>query len=334
MNLLVTGGAGFIGAHLIRRIIDEPAVQKLVNLDALTYAGNLSRLNGLHALHPRYIFEEVDLRHAAEVQRVVQQHDITHVLHLAAESHVDRSIASADIFLQTNVMGTLHLLNACRDHWRDRGSDSTTTHRFVQVSTDEVYGSLGPEDAPFTEDSPLLPNSPYSASKAAADCLVRSYVKTYGFPAIITRCCNNYGPGQHEEKLIPTVLKCLRERRPIPVYGDGQQIREWIHVSDHAKALWQVLQRGTLGDVYNIGSGYEQTNLSLVENLCDLWDVTMQFHSGNSRALISRVTDRPGHDLRYALDSTKVRNLSPQIIKELDLRSLQELVRNSAFRFA
>lgn len=305
MNLLITGGAGFIGSNLIRHIIDRPEVTRLINLDALTYAGNLGNLEGIHDQHPKYAFEPVDLRNAPEVQRVVQKHGITHVIHLAAESHVDRSIANAGVFMETNVLGTLHLLDACRSQWGEKTQEKK--HRFIQVSTDEVYGSLEPDEVPFTEDSPLRPNSPYAASKAAADCLVRSYIKTHGFPAIITRCCNNYGPNQHEEKLIPTVLKCLRDRRPIPVYGDGQQMREWIHVTDHAEALWQVLMSGETGEIYNIGTGEERTNLELVHGLCDAFDAQFPGSGGNSRALVSLVTDRPGHDSRYALETHKLR---------------------------
>jgi dTDP-glucose 4,6-dehydratase len=305
MNLLVTGGAGFIGSNLIRLIIDRPRVEKLVNLDALTYAGNLQNLAGIHDQHPRYHFEHVDLRDASEVHRVAQQHDITHVIHLAAESHVDRSIASAGIFMETNVLGTLNLLDACRAQWGDVPSDGLP--RFIHVSTDEVYGSLGFEDAPFTEESPLLPNSPYAASKAAADCLVRSYVQTYGYPAAITRCCNNYGPNQYSEKFIPTVLRCLRDSRPIPVYGNGQNVREWIHVEDHAEALWAVLQKGQLGAVYNIGSGEEMPNLDLVRTFCSLADEAKNSCPGHHLKLLSFVSDRPGHDLRYAVDTAKLR---------------------------
>jgi len=302
MNLLVTGGAGFIGSNLIRLIIDRPGIDLLVNLDALTYAGDLKNLEGIHNLHPRYLFEPVDLRNSQAIHDAVVRHRITHVMHLAAESHVDRSIDKADIFMETNVMGTLHLLNACRAYWKDG------EHRFLQVSTDEVYGSLGPNDPPFTQESPLSPNSPYSASKAAADCLVRSYVKTYGFPAVITRCCNNYGPNQHFEKLIPTVLRCLHERRPIPVYGDGQQVREWIHVTDHAEALWCVLQSGRAGNVYNIGGGEELCNLQLIHELCDLMDKHQSNLEGSSRQLIRFVNDRPGHDFRYALNTSRAKD--------------------------
>lgn len=306
MNLLVTGGAGFIGANLIRHVIDRAGITRLVNLDALTYAADLENLDGVHDRHPKYAFEKTDLRDASDVARVVKAHAITHVIHLAAESHVDRSIADAAVFMETNVLGTLNLLNACRESWKN-GTSAGSGVRFVQVSTDEVYGSLRPGDEPFTEESPLQPNSPYAASKAAADCLVRSYLKTHGFPAVITRCCNNYGPGQHVEKFIPTVLNCLREQRPIPLYGDGENVREWIHVSDHAEALWTVLNQGKKGEVYNIGSGEELTNLELVRCLCTLADEAADACPGHHLRLLSFVADRPGHDRRYAVSTALLR---------------------------
>jgi dTDP-glucose 4,6-dehydratase len=322
MNLLVTGGAGFIGSHLVRHIIDRTQVKKLVNLDVLTYAGRLENLAGIHANHPKYVFEKVDIRDREEVIRCVRQHQITHVMHLAAESHVDRSIQDAAIFMETNVLGSQHLLDACRASW---GTESDA-HRFIQVSTDEVYGSLGPKDPPFTEESPLLPNSPYAASKAAADCLVRSYTKTYCFPAIITRCCNNYGANQHPEKLIPTVLACLREQRPIPVYGDGQQIREWIQVTDHVEALWQILHHGRAGEVYNIGSGVEFRNLELIEKLCEQWDAGESTPGLSSKDLIRFIADRPGHDARYAVSTSKLRNL---IDWKPEIRGIQIALRDT-----
>lgn len=305
MNLLITGGAGFIGSHVIRSWMDKPEVAKLVNLDGLTYAADLARLDGIHDQHPRYVFEKADLRDAAPVRGIIERHEITHVVHLAAETHVDRSITGPGDFLHTNVLGTFHLLEACRAEWNFKSQISNL--KFLHVSTDEVYGSLGPDDPAFTEESPLLPNSPYSASKAAADHLVRSYVHTYGFPAIITRSVNNFGPGQHEEKLIPTVLRCLAERRPIPIYGDGLNIREWLPVNDHADALWRVLCAGKSGTVYNIGAGHELTNLDLIGRLCDLHDEAHQHPGGESRQLISFVTDRPGHDRRYAVNSARIR---------------------------
>lgn len=333
MNLLVTGGAGFIGSNLIHQIIGKPEIRKLVNLDCLTYAGDLANLDGIHGVHPRYVFEKVDLRDAAEVRRVVREHDITHVIHAAAESHVDRSIAGPGDFITTNVNGTFHLLEACREHWQTRcngngngneravcfsnaataehgpaaaGEARGTAHRFLQVSTDEVYGSLGPDDPPFTEASPCAPNSPYSASKAAGDMLVRSYHKTYGLPALITRCSNNYGPRQHAEKFIPVVIQSLLARRPIPVYGDGSNIRDWLHVEDHCSALWLVLTQGKPGETYNIGGGNELSNLQLVECLCDLFDELRPHLGGSSRSLITFVADRPGHDWRYAVDAGKI----------------------------
>lgn len=306
MRLLVTGGAGFIGSAFIRQVMDRPQVEHLVNLDALTYAANLDNLADIHGLHARYHFEHADVRHAAAVRCIVQKHRISHVVHFAAESHVDRSIQSAGIFVETNVLGTQHLLASCLEAWGEQADSATP--RFIQVSTDEVYGSLNPGEAPFSEASPLLPNSPYAASKAGADCLVRSYIQTHRFPAVITRCCNNYGPGQHREKLIPTLLACLAENRSLPLYGNGQNSREWIHVNDHAEALWAVLTQGRAGEVYNIGTGEEMTNLDLVRHLCALADEATESCPGHHLKLLSFVTDRPGHDLRYAVTTTKLRH--------------------------
>ena len=300
MNLLVTGGAGFIGSNLIRQVIDQPEITKLVNLDCLTYAGHLENLDGVHGVHPRYVFEKVDLRDKEEVLRVIRQHDITHVMHLAAESHVDRSISGPGDFISTNINGTFHLLEACRAHWR------TPSSRFLHVSTDEVFGSLGPKDPSFTESTPCAPNSPYSASKAASDMLVRSYHHTYGLPAIITRCSNNYGPRQHPEKLIPVVIKSVLQRQTIPVYGDGMNVRDWLYVGDHCQALWTVLTHGRAGETYNIGGRNELANLDLVKQLCDLLDELKPECGGGSHELITLVTDRPGHDRRYAVDAGKI----------------------------
>ena len=300
MNLLVTGGCGFIGSHAIRQMIQRPAVSRLVNLDCLTYAGHLVNVADVSG-HPKYAFEKINLRNKADVLRVVQQHDITHVLHLAAESHVDRSIAGPDDFIHTNVIGTFNLLEACRAHWNDQGSG----RRFQHVSTDEVYGSLGPTGM-FTETSPYAPNSPYSATKAASDMLVRAYHHTYGFPAIITNCSNNYGPFQFPEKFIPVIIQSILERRTIPIYGDGLNVRDWIYVVDHVDALWAVLTKGRLGEVYNIGGHNEWPNLRIAERLCDLVDQMAPQPGAGSRRLISLVKDRPGHDRRYAIDSTKI----------------------------
>lgn len=304
INLLVTGGAGFIGSNLIRHVIDKPEVAKLVNLDCLTYAGSLENLEGIHDLHSRYHFEKVDLRDKDEMLRVVSQYDITHVMHLAAESHVDRSITGPGDFITTNINGTFNLLEACRAHWENHKSE-IVNQKFLHVSTDEVYGSLG-ETGSFTESSPYAPNSPYSASKAASDMLVRSYHHTYGLPTLVTHCSNNYGPYQHAEKLIPVVLHSLLARQPIPIYGDGLNVRDWLHVDDHCRALWTVLTCGIPGETYDIGANNELANLDLVRRLCDLFDELRPDLGGNSRALITSVPDRPGHDRRYAIDSGKI----------------------------
>jgi dTDP-glucose 4,6-dehydratase len=300
MNLLITGGAGFIGSNLIHHVIDQPSVEKLVNLDCLTYAGHLINLEKISA-HEKYAFEKVDLRDKAAVLQVIQRHDITHVLHLAAESHVDRSITGPGDFIHTNVVGTFHLLEACRGHW----GGNLEEKRFHHVSTDEVYGSLGPTGY-FTETTPYAPNSPYSSSKAASDLLVRAYHHTYGMPTVITNCSNNYGPYQFPEKLIPVVIQSVLARKPVPVYGDGMNVRDWLYVRDHAAALWTVLTRGKPGETYNVGGHNEWANLRIVELICDLIDELAPRLGGNSRKLITFVKDRPGHDRRYAIDASKI----------------------------
>jgi dTDP-glucose 4,6-dehydratase len=308
MNLLITGGAGFIGSNLIRLVIDKPEVNKLINLDCLTYAGHLENLDGIHGVHPRYAFEKVDLRDKDAVLRVVCEHDITHVMHLAAESHVDRSITGPGDFITTNINGTFNLLEACRAHWSDSSfviRHSSLKPRFHHVSTDEVYGTLG-DTGFFTETTPYAPNSPYSASKASSDLLVRAYHHTYGLPTVITNCSNNYGPYQFPEKLIPVVIQSIMARKAIPVYGDGMNVRDWLYVGDHAQALWTVLTTGQLGETYNIGGHNEKANLHLVQLMCDLIDEFKPELGGNSRNLITFVTDRPGHDRRYAIDAGKI----------------------------
>jgi dTDP-glucose 4,6-dehydratase len=300
MNLLITGGAGFIGSNLIRHIINEPAVDRLINLDSLTYAGHPENLRGIER-HPKYTFEHTDLRGKADVAEVVRRRAITHVMHLAAESHVDRSIAGPDDFIQTNIVGTFHLLEALREYW----SGDFQGRKFHHVSTDEVYGSLGPTGR-FTEETPYAPNSPYSASKASADMLVRAYHHTYALPCVISNCSNNYGPYQFPEKLIPVVIQSVIRRQPVPVYGDGRNVRDWLFVLDHAEALWRVLQNGRPGQTYNIGANNEWPNLRIAERICDLIDELRPELGGQSRDLIRFVKDRPGHDLRYAIDATKI----------------------------
>jgi dTDP-glucose 4,6-dehydratase len=323
MNLLVTGGAGFIGSNVIHHVIDRPEVTRLVNLDCLTYAGHLENLEKVSG-HPKYVFEKVDLRDKAAVLNVVKRRGITHVMHLAAESHVDRSIDGPDDFIRTNVVGTFNLLEACRACWLSTlnsdklrfrehatksvsraGSQPSTSFRFHHVSTDEVYGSLGPKGY-FTETTPCAPNSPYSASKAASDMLVRAYHHTYGLPTVITNCSNNYGPYQFPEKLIPVVIQSVLARQPVPVYGDGMNVRDWLYVRDHAEALWLALTRGLDGETYNIGGHNEWANLRIVELICDIIDELAPKPGGHSRKLIAFVKDRLGHDRRYAIDATKI----------------------------
>jgi dTDP-glucose 4,6-dehydratase len=300
MKLLITGGAGFIGSNLIHHVIDRPEVERLVNLDALTYAGHLANLESV-SRRPKYIFEKVDLRDKAATLRAFEQHQITHVMHLAAESHVDRSITGPGDFIHTNVVGTFNLLEACRACWTGRFAQT----RFHHVSTDEVYGSLGATGF-FTETTPYAPNSPYSSSKASSDMLVRAYHHTYGLNTVITNCSNNYGPFQFPEKLIPVVIQSVLARKPIPVYGNGMNVRDWLYVRDHAEALWLVLGKGRNGETYNIGGHNEWANLHIVQVICDTVDEFAPHLGGNSRQLITFVKDRPGHDLRYAIDASKI----------------------------
>jgi dTDP-glucose 4,6-dehydratase len=303
MNLLITGGAGFIGSNLIHHIIDRPEISRLVNLDCLTYAGHPENVERC-AKQPKYAFEKVDLRDKAEVLRVIEQHSISHVMHLAAESHVDRSISGPGDFIQTNIVGTFNLLEACRHAW-GRDASKGRRHRFHHVSTDEVYGSLGPTGY-FVETTPYAPNSPYSASKASSDMLVRAYHHTYGVPVVITNCSNNYGPYQFPEKLIPVVIQSCLTRKSIPVYGDGMNVRDWLYVLDHAEALWQVLARGKEAETYNVGGHNEWANIRIVELIADLVDEFRPELGGNTRKLITFVKDRPGHDRRYAIDASKI----------------------------
>ena len=304
MNLLITGGAGFIGSNLIHNVIDQPGITKLVNLDCLTYAGHLANLEAV-SRHPKYVFEQVDLRDKAETLRVVQQHAITQVMHLAAESHVDRSITGPGDFIHTNVVGTFNLLEACRACWSSELGTRNSARRFLHVSTDEVYGSLGATGL-FTETTPYAPNSPYSSSKASSDLLVRAYHHTYGLNTVITNCSNNYGPFQFPEKLIPVVIQSVLARKPIPVYGDGMNVRDWLYVRDHAEALWLVLNQGRAGETYNIGGHNEWANIHIVQLICDTVDEFAPQLGGGSRKLITYVKDRPGHDRRYAIDASKI----------------------------
>jgi dTDP-glucose 4,6-dehydratase len=316
-SVLITGGAGFIGQNLVHRWITAAPKDRVVVVDAMTYAANIRSLEPLIA-DRRIAFVEGDIGDAALMGRLFDEHGFARVLHLAAESHVDRSIVDAGAFLQTNVIGTFTLLKAALDHWRARGALKTA--RFLHVSTDEVYGSLEASDPCFSETSPYRPNSPYAASKAASDHLVRSFVATYRMPAIITNCSNNYGPYQHPEKLIPLMIIHALEGKKLPIYGDGSNIRDWLHVSDHCAALMSVVERGRVGETYNVGGGNERNNRDVVGLICDLIDRAFAAEpslaprfpycpaaSGKScRSLISYVTDRPGHDHRYAIDAAKL----------------------------
>ena len=309
MHLLVTGGCGFIGSNFIRQRLTQSGspLTRLVNLDALTYAGNPANLADL-ASDPRYVFVHADIGDTAAVGRLLAEHEIDAVVNFAAESHVDRSIDSPEPFVQTNVVGTLRLLNCARLHWSRLAAPRKAAFRFLHVSTDEVYGSLAPGDAPWNEDCPYEPNSPYAASKAASDHLVRSFQHTYGLPVLTTNCSNNYGPYHFPEKLIPLVILNALEGKPLPVYGDGRQIRDWLYVEDHAAAIWLVLQKGRVGETYNIGGLNEKPNIEIVRTICALLDRKAPRADGKSYdAQITYVADRPGHDRRYAIDSGKIR---------------------------
>lgn len=301
-SVLVTGGAGFIGSNFIHTFITNNPGCRVVNLDCLTYAGNLANLKGIEH-HPSYRFVKGDIGDSALVARLLKEERIDGVVHFAAESHVDRSISGPEIFVRTNVLGTQILLEESRKHWQ---SGLVADFRFLQISTDEVYGSLG-ESGYFTEQTPLSPNSPYSASKAGADMLVRAYHETYGMPTLNTRCSNNYGPYHFPEKLIPLMIHNIINKKPLPVYGDGLNVRDWLHVRDHAAAVERVLKQAAPGSVYNIGGNNEWQNIAIVNLVCDLLDVRLGRQAGENRRLITFVKDRPGHDRRYAIDASKLK---------------------------
>jgi dTDP-glucose 4,6-dehydratase len=299
-TILITGGAGFIGSHVVRRMVTRYPDYHIVNLDALTYAGNLENLRDIEA-SPNYRFEKVNLLDTAGLERVFNQYSPDGVIHLAAESHVDRSILSPLDFVYTNVVGTVNMLNAAKMHWQN----SYAGKLFYHVSTDEVYGALGSTGL-FTEETPYDPHSPYSASKAASDHFVRAYYDTYGLPVVITNCSNNYGPYHFPEKLIPLFINNIIQRKSLPVYGDGLYTRDWLFVKDHAAAIDLVFHKGKTGDTYNIGGFNEWKNIDLVKLLCRLMDEKLGRDKGESEQLITYVKDRPGHDRRYAIDATKI----------------------------
>lgn len=304
-TILVTGGAGFIGSCFVRQCIAERAI-RVVNLDKLTYAGNLDSLRSVED-DPRYVFVHGDVADRATVDRVMAEHEPTAIVHFAAESHVDRSIEGPEAFVRTNVQGTFELLDAARRYVERTSPDRRAAFRFLHVSTDEVYGSLG-SSGRFTETSPYDPSSPYSASKAAADHFARAYFRTFGLPVLVTNCSNNYGPYQFPEKLVPLMILNALEGKPLPVYGDGQNVRDWLFVEDHCRALWQVLTAGQPGETYNIGGDCPQKNIDVVQTICQTVDALRPgLPHAPCRSLIAFVEDRPGHDRRYAIDAAKIR---------------------------
>ena len=303
--ILVTGGAGFIGANFVLDWLAQ-SEESVINLDKLTYAGNPENLASLKD-DPRYIFVHGDIGDAGLVERLLAEHRPRAVVNFAAESHVDRSIHGPEDFIQTNVVGTFHLLEAVRGYWSNLAGTEKSAFRFLHVSTDEVYGSLGPKDPAFKETNRYEPNSPYSASKAASDHLVRAYHHTYGLPVLTTNCSNNYGPYHFPEKLIPLMIVNALAGKPLPVYGDGQQIRDWLYVKDHCSAIRRVLEKGRVGEVYNVGGWNEKANLDIVNTVCALLDELSPRPDGKHyRQQITFVTDRPGHDRRYAIDARKI----------------------------
>jgi dTDP-glucose 4,6-dehydratase len=338
MKILVTGGAGFIGSAVIRHIINN-TTDSVVNVDKLTYAGNLESLTVIEN-SDRYAFEQVDICNKEELDRVFKEHQPDAIMHLAAESHVDRSIDGPLEFMQTNIIGTYNLLEASRQYWMKLNSDKKIKFKFHHISTDEVYGDLeGPTDL-FTEETSYAPSSPYSASKASSDHLVRSWLRTYGLPTVVTNCSNNYGPYHFPEKLIPLMILNALEGKALPVYGNGQQIRDWLYVEDHARALYLVATEGEIGETYNIGGHNEKANIDVVKTICELLEelVPKNRYSreggnlGGFESLITYVTDRPGHDVRYAIDASKIDrelNWKPQESFETGIRKTVEWYLNN-----
>ena len=300
-SILVTGGAGFIGSHLVRRLLQKYPNTQILNLDALTYAGNLDNLKDCEAA-PNYRFVKGDINDFKMLQELFKTQDLDAVVHLAAESHVDNSIKNPFAFAQTNIQGTLNLLEAARQHWGNHSKD----HRFYHISTDEVFGSLG-QEGQFTEATPYDPRSPYSASKAASDHLVRAYFHTYGLPVVLSNCSNNYGPSQHTEKLIPLMIQNIINQKPLPVYGKGENIRDWLYVEDHAEAIDLILHQGKPGETYAFGGNNEQKNIDIVYQLIEITDRFLERPEGTSKDLVRFVTDRLGHDFRYAIDASKIK---------------------------
>jgi dTDP-glucose 4,6-dehydratase len=344
MTLLVTGGAGFIGSNFVLDWLAQ-SNETIVNLDKLTYAGNLGNLESLQG-NPGHVFRRGDINDRALVQRLLGEFEPRAIVHFAAESHVDRSIHGPGDFIETNIGGTFSLLEEVRAHWTRLDESRRTGFRFLHVSTDEVYGTLGAQDPPFTEATAYAPNSPYAASKASSDHLVRAYHHTYGLPTVTTNCSNNYGPFQFPEKLIPLMISNALQGKPLPVYGDGRQVRDWLYVGDHCTAIREVLERGRLGETYNIGGWNEKANLEVIHSLCAILDERQAAAPGQSHAsLITYVKDRPGHDRRYAIDASKIERelgwrpretfetgIRKTVAWYLDNRSWVESVTSGAYR--
>jgi dTDP-glucose 4,6-dehydratase len=307
MNVLVTGGAGFIGSHFIDLLFSEETkgIGQVVCLDLLTYAGKLENLEQ-HKDNQKFVFVKGDIGDQTLVSKILDEHHITWVVNFAAETHVDRSIDGPDAFIQTNIVGTHELLKATLNHFNSLEEAEKSSFRFLHISTDEVYGSLGPNDPPFTEETPYAPNSPYSASKASSDHLVRAYHHTFGLPTLITNCSNNYGPRQFPEKLIPLIITNALAEKPLPIYGDGLNVRDWLYVGDHCTAILTVLKTGTIGETYNIGGNCEKTNIEIVDTLCSILDKLKPRENGSYLSQKTFVIDRKGHDRRYAIDCKKI----------------------------
>ena len=305
MTILVTGGAGFIGSNFVLDWLANPHAEPVVNLDKLTYAGNLANLEAVKN-DTRHHFVQGDIGDVVLIEKLLREHPIRVVVNFAAESHVDRSIHGPGEFIHTNVVGTFHLLESVRAYWTNLAEPQKASFRFLHVSTDEVYGSLSPTDPAFSETNPYEPNSPYSASKAASDHLVRAWHHTYGLPVLTTNCSNNYGPYHFPEKLIPLVILNALNGKPLPIYGDGQQVRDWLYVKDHCSAIRRVLEAGRLGETYNVGGWNEKANLEVVKTICTILDGLRPKTNGQYADQITFVTDRPGHDRRYAIDASKL----------------------------
>lgn len=310
-TILITGGAGFIGSNFIPYFLDTHTKYNIVNLDVLTYAGDLGNLSDIDQ-HPRYRFIHGDIRDRLLLEKIFIKYNFDGVINFAAESHVDNSISSPDIFIQTNINGTFSLLDTAYKHWMEKPFHYKNRYldlqpRFHHISTDEVYGSLG-KTGLFTEETPYAPNSPYSASKAASDMLVRSYYRTYGLNTVITNCSNNYGPKQHNEKFIPTIIRKALLHEPIPIYGDGKNIRDWLYVEDHCRGIDLIFHKGGNGQTYNIGGGNEKSNNAIANEICNILDKILPMSSGSYTRFITHIEDRAGHDRRYAIDASKIQN--------------------------